>query len=262
MKFCISNLAWNHNEESKILNLIKDKIKFLEYSPSLLVKDFQSKKNILKIKKIWKKRNISLYSMQSILYNTKNTYIYGSKVQRKNFYNEVKKKIILAKNLDTKVIVFGSPKNKKTFGKKKVILDKLSLEMFRKIALVSKKNKIIFCVEANPQIYGTKYLTHTIDAINLAKKINNPFFKVNLDLGTIISNNENIDFLLGNYLNYFGHAQISSPYLTNLLRYKKFIKIFIRKLKKYKYKKTVSIETLRNKKNNLIYINNIIKFLF
>ena len=80
--------------------------------------------------------------------------------------------------------------------------------------------------------------------------------------GSKVLDYENIDFLLGNYLNYFGHAQISSPYLTNLLRYKKFIKIFIRKLKKYKYKKTVSIETLRKKKNNLNYINNVIKILF
>ncbi len=261
MKYCISNLAWSYNDEKIILNLIKKKIKFLEYSPTLLIKDLKSKENISKIKKIWNKRNISLYSMQSILYNTSNTYIFGNKYQRQNFYNEVKKKIILAKKLKTKVIVFGSPKNKKTFKKKKIILDKLSLEMFKKISLLSKKNKITFCVEANPEIYGTKYLTHTIDAIKLAKKINNRYFKVNLDLGTIISNNEDLDFLLKNYLKYFGHAQISSPYLTNLLKYKKSIKFFINKLNKYRYKKIISIETLKRKKNNLNYIKNIIKFL-
>ena len=47
MKFCISNLAWDIKDESKILNLLKNKIRFLEYSPSLLIKDINSKKEIL-----------------------------------------------------------------------------------------------------------------------------------------------------------------------------------------------------------------------
>ena len=261
MKFCISNLAWNIHEEVNVLNLLKRKIKFLEYPPSLLISDPTSKKDVLKAKTIWKKRKISLYSMQSILFNSNNAYIFGNIKQRQNFYDQVKKKIILAKTLQTKIIVFGSPKNKKTFGKKKYILDKLSFEMFKKIALFSEKNKIIFCIEANPKIYGTKYLTHTLDAIKLSKKINNKYLKVNLDLSTIISNNENIDFLLKNYLHYFAHAQISSPHLINLLKYKKDIKIFLKKLSKYKYKKVTSIETLRQSKNNLKYIRDILKLI-
>ena len=261
MKFCISNLAWNNSEEPYVLNLINKRIKLLEYAPLLIIKDLNSKKEILNTKNVWSKRKISLYSMQSVLYGNNNCYIFGNKMQRQNFYNEVKKKIILAKILKTKVIVFGSPKNKKTFGKKKEVLDKLSFEMFKKISLISEKNKITFCIEANPKIYGTKYLTHTLDAIELTKKINNKFFKVNLDLSTVISNNENIVHLLKNYLHYFGHAQISSPNLINLLKYKKDITIFLNKLSKYKYKKVVSIETLRKTKNNLNYIKNIMKLI-
>ncbi len=261
MKFCISNLAWNKNEENKVLSLIDKKIMLLEYAPSLIIKNLSSKKDILKARNTWRKREVSLYSMQSILYDTKNAYIFGNKTQRDNFYKQIKKKIILARILKTKIIVFGSPKSKKTFGKKKKILDKISFEMFKKISLISEKNNVIFCIEANPRIYGTKYLTHTIDTINLSKKINSRFFKVNLDLSTVISNNENIDYLLKNYLNFFGHAQISSPNLVNLLRYKKDIALFLRKLKKYNYKKVVSIETLRKRKNNLNYIKNIIELI-
>jgi len=261
MKFCISNIAWNEKEENSVLKLLKKKIKLLEYAPSLIIKNLSSKTNILKAKELWKKRKISLYSMQSILYDAKESYIFGNKKQRGNFYKEIKRKIKLAKNLKTKVVVFGSPKSKKTFGKKRDVLDKMSFNMFKKISLISEKNKIIFCIEANPKIYGTKYLTHTLNAIEIAKKVNNKFLRVNLDLSTIISNKENIDYLLKNHLNYFAHAQISSPNLTNLLRYKKDIKIFLKKLRKYKYKKVISIETLGKKKNNLNYIKNIIKLI-
>lgn len=261
MKFCISNLAWDIKDESKILNLIKDKIKFLEYSPSLLIKDINSKNEIKKVKQIWKRRKISLYSMQSILYNVNNSYIFGSKIQRLNFYHEVKKKIILANKLNSKVIVFGSPKNKITFGKRNDELDKLALDMFKKISLISKKYKIIFCIEANPKIYGSKYLTHTLDAIKFAKIINNRYFKVNLDLGTIISNNEDVNDLIKNNLKYFAHAQISSPKLKNLIKYKKKIRDFLKILSNYKYNNVISIETLKKDKNNLNYIKNIIKLI-
>ena len=97
MKFCISNLAWNIHEEVNVLNLLKRKIKYLEYSPSLLISDPASKKDALKAKIIWEKRKISLYSMQSILFNSNNAYIFGNIKQRQNFYDQVKKKIILAK---------------------------------------------------------------------------------------------------------------------------------------------------------------------
>ena len=50
MKFCISNLAWNKNEENTVLSLMSKKIKLLEYAPSLIIKNLSLKKDILKAK--------------------------------------------------------------------------------------------------------------------------------------------------------------------------------------------------------------------
>ena len=133
--------------------------------------------------------------------------------------------------------------------------------MFKKISLLCEKHKIIFCLEANAKIYKTKYLTHTSDAINLAKKINNNYFKINLDLGTIIANKENFNSLIKKNLNLIGHVQISSPHLKNLLKYKTKIKLFIKSLKKSGYKNVVSVEMLKSKNNNLTKVNKILNLL-
>ena len=109
-------------EEEEVLNLIGKKIKLLEFAPSLILKNLNLKKEILETKNYWKKKGISLYSMQSILYDSKNCYLFGSKNQIDRFFIEVKKKILLAKILNAKIIVFGSPRSKKTFGKKKKII--------------------------------------------------------------------------------------------------------------------------------------------
>ena len=262
MRFCISNLAWTKNETKDALVLLKKKgIRFLEYSQNLLLDNYNSKKEIEIVKRFWEINNIKLYSMQSILNKVSNAYLFGTISQKRIFYNEIKKKIILAKKLGTKVIVFGSPASRKTFMNKKTDLDILAHGMFKSISLLCRKHKITFCLEANAEIYKTKYLTHTSDVINLVKKIKNDYFKINLDLGTIIANKENFDILIKKNLNLIGHVQISSPHLKNLLKYKTKIKLFIRSLKKLGYKKVVSVEMLKNKNNNLTNVNKILNLL-
>ena len=240
MNLCFSNIAWGKDENKKIINLFnQEKISYLEYAPDLIIKNYKKKRNISKIKKFWEKKRIKLYSMQSVLYGINNAFIFGDIYQQNIFYNEVKEKILLAKKLGTKVIVFGSPKSKKTFGKSKKILDHLFESNMKKITKICEQAKITFCLEANPKVYGTKYLTHTNQALNLVKKINKKYFKLNLDLGTIISNNENYKKLIKNNIHQIGHAQISFPKLKNPLIDKKLIERFILELKKMDIKNNI-----------------------
>ena len=131
----------------------------------------------------------------------------------------------------------------------------------KKITKICEQAKITFCLEANPKVYGTKYLTHTNQALNLVKKINNKYFKLNLDLGTIISNNENYKKLIKNNIHQIGHAQISFPKLKNPLIDKKLIERFILELKKNGYKKIISVEFLKQEKNSYSSIVELIKFI-
>ena len=60
MKLCISNIAWSKNQNAKVINLLKkEKIKYLEYAPDLLLNNIRSKKNITDTKKFWKKNKIT-----------------------------------------------------------------------------------------------------------------------------------------------------------------------------------------------------------
>ena len=198
--------------------------------------------------------------MQSVLFGIKNAFIFGSSNQQNIFYNEVKKKILLAKKLGTKVIVFGSPKSKKlSVNQKNYWIFYLNITSGKLLKFV--KKKITFCLEANPRIYGTKYLTHTNQALNLVKKINNKYLKLNLDMGTIISNNEDFNILIKKNISHIGHAQISCPKLKNPLIMKKFIKRFVSKLHKNKYKKVISVEFLKQDKNGYDTIIELIKLI-
>ena len=127
-----------------------------------------------------------------------------------------------------------------------------------------KKKKIIFCLEANPKIYKCEYLNYTNHAFKIAKKINSDFFKVNLDVGTIIQNKENPKNLIKNNINLIGHCQLSMPLLKPINFKNEIFKTVITLLKKYKYKGVVSIEMLPREKNfthlqrNIKLLNKII----
>ena len=262
MKLLISNIAWKNSENTKIAKLLnKKKIKLLEFAPDILLTKDYTKKDLILTKKFWRLKNIKLYSMQSILYEVDNAFLYGNEIQRKKFFEEIKKKIDLAKTLGAKIIIFGSPRNRKTFKKGKYMLDKIGLNMFKKIASYTNKRKIIFCLEANPKIYKAGYLNYTRDVISIVKKINNKYLKVNLDLSTIISNKENIKKIIKENISIIAHAQISAPYLLDILKYKKKIKELIKLLRLNNYKKNISIEMTKPKKNSYKQIEKSIDYV-
>ena len=106
-------------------------------------------------------------------------------------------------------------------------------------------------MEANPKLYGCEYINNTYEAISLIKKINKPYFKLNLDLGTVIANKEDLSEIISKNSNLIKHVQISTPYLKSILKYKSEIKKLIYYLYKFRYRGNVSIEMLEKKKKNL-----------
>jgi uncharacterized protein YaaR (DUF327 family) len=89
----------------------------------------------------------------------------------------------------------------------------------------------------------------------LVKKINSKFFKLNLDLGTVIENNESFKNVIEDHIKAIGHVQISVPYLKDIMPYKNTVMKFIKELKRNNYQKYISIERLPVYEN----INNLEK---
>jgi hypothetical protein len=258
MKLAISNLAWEKKDNGNLIKYLQTQgINFLEYTPYKL---FLFHKTYHEIIKFYKKKNINLYSMQSLFFNEKNYYIFGNNFERKLFFNKLKHKINLASRLGTKIIVFGSPITRKTFGLTKRQQYNIAYNLFKKIATLCKKKKIVFCFEANPKIYGCEFINTTKEALKFVKIINNEYFKINLDLGTIIYNKENYLKLISKNINHIGHVQLSVPGLYSLKKYYKKIDKFLKALKMFKYCKTVSIEMLNLNfhliKKDIIFVKN------
>ena len=72
-------------------------------------------------------------------------------------------------------------------------------------------------MEANPPIYNTNFINDTVSAIELIEQVGSDGFKLNLDLGTVIQNRENLSELIGK-VSIINHVHISEPGLAPIER--------------------------------------------
>ena len=103
---------------------------------------------------------------------------------------------------------------------------------------------------ANPIIYNTNYINTTEQAIALIKEVDSEGFKLNLDLGTMIHNEESFEILNGNE-NLINHVHISEPGLRKIEERDMHSEI-ASILKKSSYENFVSIEMAKQEKKESI----------
>ena len=121
-----------------------------------------------------------------------------------------KKAIDFANIIECKNLVFGSPKNRNINNGKN---SENQIRIFETLGEYAHKKNTVIGMEANPKIYNTNYINDTKSALELVKKVKSKGFLLNLDLGTMISNNEDLLKVLKGNVKYINHVHISEPWL-------------------------------------------------
>lgn len=256
MKLSISNLAWNPCENIKIYEKMREfgfigleiaPTKIFGSEPYNKLAEAENFKNNLN-----KEYGLSISSMQSVWYGISgNIFVEDDKIRLIDY---TKKSILFAKKIDCKNIVFGSPKNRIIVGEG---YEKKAISFFKEIAEFGYMNGVVISIEPNPKIYGTNFVNTTFEAFDLVKKVNNKNFKVNLDFGTIIENNEDIKKILSN-IDLVNHIHISEPYLKKI-EIREMHSVFFKMLKETNYDKYVSIEM--NVQENVNDVLEVMKYI-
>ena len=258
MKLSISNIAWDTSNDIKIYDLIK-KYGFegLEIAPTKIMgKDpYEKIKEIKEWKeKIKKRYNLRISSMQSIWFGrTEN--LFDSKEEENILIDYTKKAIDFANVIECKNLVFGSPKNRNVNNGKN---SENQIEIFETLGEYAYKKNTVIGMEANPKIYNTNYINDTKSALKLVKKINSKGFLLNLDLGTMILNNENLLEILRGNISYINHVHISEPWLK-IIEKREMHKILRNILLEENYKGFVSIEMA--KIDEIKKIEDVVKYV-
>lgn len=259
MKISISNIAWEKKDDEKIYRYLKKKgIDGIEIAPTrIFSQDPYIYLNEVKDYSIKLKENygLNIVSMQSVWYGFFKS-IFASETEREDCLAYWTKATDFANAIDCRNIVFGNPRQRMVpideNGKKLLTeteVKAISKEFFKKLSNISGRNGACTSIEPNPIIYNTNFINTTMQAIELVSEVANEAFRLNLDLGTIINNNENLIEIVKelnsydecNPLNLVNHIHISEPYLVRIEK-RALHKQLAYLLREYSYNKYVSIE--------------------
>lgn len=258
MKLSISNIAWEKEYDEEMYQyLSENQFDGIEIAPTRII-EINPYSHIQEAKefsqRLKKRYQLEISSMQSIWYG-KQEKIFSNQEERQTLIDYTKQAIDFAQAINCKNLVFGCPKNR--------IINNIetdyaiALDFFEEIGNYAASKAVYFSIEPNPEIYHTNFITTTAEAIHLVKKINNPGIKINLDLGTMIQNKEDIDILREN-LPFIHHIHISEPNLE-YIKERELHKQLIQLLHTNDYKGYISIE-MKNQ-NNIEKIKEIIHYI-
>lgn len=245
MKIAISNLSWDHKEDNEILKILnKYQIKGIELAPSKVWKDPTSVNfNLLKrYKKFWSDNGISIVATTSLLFGHPELTIFENREVREKTLGYLTKMLLLSASLDARVMVFGSPRNRNTYGLAKGEVSKIAQDFFYSISELAKKHNIFFGIEPNPKEYGTDFVNTTLEAQKLVEEVSHPNFKIHLDSGAMTMNNEDYKEAITKCLPYICHFHISEPMLKPINPNSKYHQTISTILKSLNYDKWVSVE--------------------
>lgn len=263
MKLAISNIAWNLEDNVNVYEIMKkNRFVGLEIAPTKFFPEnpyLTELKTLKTLKNFFEKNKLELVSMQSILFGKSDLVLFEDNDKREKLLSYLKEGVLFAKNLGIKNIVFGNPKNRISNSKEDW---SIGIKFFKELGEFAKENGVFIGIEANPTIYGGNFITTTEEAIKFVLECNSDGISLNLDLGTMIQNKENLDILKNIPIKKISHVHISEPYL-NLIseENEKLHRGLFQYLKKENYNRYISIEMKFIEENNLKNIEKCLDYI-
>jgi D-psicose/D-tagatose/L-ribulose 3-epimerase len=266
MKLSISNIAWNTSEDDEISKILNNyKINLIDIAPNKYFHSINTidDEEITKVKDFWKHRSIQISCLQSILYNTENFNIFNYDEKSKVSLLKYLEKIIkISSKLGAKNIIFGSPKNRDrgSLNDTEVLLR--SKSFFRSLGDIALNYNISVCIEPIPTLYNCNFMTNTFETEKIIRIIDHEAIKLNLDIGSLTINDENLDDVMIKCQDLISYAHLSERNLVTLGKSNLDYRRIIDTISKYIPDITLSIEMLNFKdKSNIKNVENSINLI-
>lgn len=215
MKLSISNIGWSEENDVSVYTMMRNNgFTGLEIAPTRIFPEQPYSK--LDDARAWanemkSEKGFVVPSMQSIWYG-RNEKLFGSEEERSTLMDYTKKAIDFAEAIGCMNLVFGCPRNRSI---PEGVDEKIAIRFFKRIGDYAAEHGTVVGMEANPPIYNTNYINDTASALELIEKVDSDGFKLNLDVGTMIENREDVSSLKGREKQ-VNHVHISEPGLKSI----------------------------------------------
>jgi sugar phosphate isomerase/epimerase len=220
MRLSISNIAWDTLEDEEVSKVLQTlSVTAIDIAPGKYFPNpsTASSREISDVRDIWRRRQLDIVGMQSLLFGLQGLNIFGPPEQREKLAEHLRHTCRIASALGATRLVFGSPRNRDRGEMNYTHAEDIALNFFAILGDIASSETVTICLEANPPSYGCNFITSTNEAITFVHKLNHPSIRLQLDTGTILANDEDPSLLfttLSSNPNIVGHIHISEPQLV------------------------------------------------
>ncbi len=250
MNIAVSNVAWEFSENDKVVDVFHHyDVKGIEIAPTKVwespttVSDAAIKRHST----YWTDKGITPVAIQSILFGHTELTIFQDKITRTKTLSYLKEMIRVSAVLGAKAIVFGSPKNRITYGLDHHTVMDIAIPFFTELGEIAKQYHMFFCIEPNAKAYGNDFITNTNEGVTFVQMVNHPNVGLNLDTGIMTINQESYADVIARALPYVYHVHISEPFLEPIGTKETNHLALASALRSVNYTRWVSVEMKGNK---------------
>ena len=220
MKISISNIAWKNEEEQEVSRIMQTMgLKGVEVVPTRIAHDptLLEGNALQHYRKFWNDKGITIVALQALLFGKPGLTLFDSDMQLHKTLEHLKKMIDVGNVLGAKVLVFGSPKNRKTRGRPADEVRAIAIPFFRELGQYAARYGMKLCIEPNPPEYDSDFIVTAQEAMALVDAVGSQGFGLHIDTGALVLTGEGCARIV-EYGDAIAHIHVSTPYLRPLTK--------------------------------------------
>lgn len=218
-RLSISNIAWEPSEDEEVARLlVAHDFHAVDIAPGKYFPEpgETSVADVLRVKNWWLDHGLQLTGMQSLLFGTTGLNLFGDDTARDRMIQHLRSVMHIGANLGATRLVFGSPKNRDRLGLSDSETLTQALSFFSLLGDAASDQGVVVCLEPNPVAYGANFMTTSIETEEVVQAVDHPCIQMQLDIGAVTMNDENVEDIIGRAQGIIGHIHASEPQLVPL----------------------------------------------
>lgn len=215
MKVGISNIAWETGDQEGVFELLRSLgVEGIEIAPTKIWPAWEgaSPAAAKRVRSMLDSQGFVVPSMQAILFGKPELSVFGDAKAVNGLIDHIAHVAELASALGASKLVFGSPRNRDPGEMDPAAAWEQGLNVFRMLGKVCVDNNVQLCVEANPEIYGCRFITNFRTAASFVRELDSDGVALHFDTGCAHMAGDTLEIIQSDFLD-VSHVHASEPHL-------------------------------------------------
>lgn len=219
MRLSVSTIVWPDAWDPAFYEILAaNDIDHVDIAPTMISKSWEelTPQRLAAFKSFVSDQGFTIAGMQSLFFNLPEARLFGTPVQRQNFIDHLGRLANIASQLGATRLVLGSPPNR---NRGEMGVDEACARFIDYLHPVLESygdTGLALCLEANPEPYGSDFMTDYEQAAALVSQVDMLGFRINFDTGCCVLGGGDPAQVVDAHTRLFGHVHVSEPHLKDL----------------------------------------------